>query len=605
LKRRVGLAALWVAGLALVHPLSGQEVRLDAELPRIMVFVDEDGATATSRLTAFLREAGFTVLDPAFTRTVAQRDLARRAVDGDDAAATQLGRDLGAQVIVLGAVPAEDRPSPSAPNLTLGTATVALRALRLDESRIVSELSAEGRGLDATGQAARRKAVDQAVQEVLYQTSFMGDLLIDWDERPWQDDRYWDPSPGSVEAQVGPEARIEGPAKPAQRAERPGVVPPPRPTSTGAVAANAAAAAPAGAPEMSIAILESNAFPEPGGGPARRSIEIVAAQNRIARVRGVVTGPATSVTVGTHTATTRALSAPEAEGMGLRAGTAFEAEVPLGPDDDRIRVRAQGADGEVSVEVTPEIGARWAVVVGISEYADTRIPALSFADDDARAMAAFLRSPEGGSVPDANLRVLIDEEATAEALREALFVFLQQAAPEDLVTVYLASHGSPDPSRPSNLYVLTYDTDVDAMAATAFPMWDVKTALRRQITSERVVVIADACRSAGTLVDDANPMGGAFSGLFNPSRRLTLSAAGVNQVSFEDAKWGGGHGVFTHFFLEGLQGGADADGDGVVTFREVAAFVAGKVPGETGGAQTPEWSGLGDVPLATVAGGSG
>jgi len=136
--------------------------------------------------------------------------------------------------------------------------------------------------------------------------------------------------------------------------------------------------------------------------------------------------------------------------------------------------------------------------------------------------------------------------------------------------VYVASHGAPDPSRPSNLYILTHDTDVDAMAATAFPMWDVKTALRRQIASERVVVIADACRSAGTLVDDANPVGGAFSGLFDPSRRLTLSAAGAVQVSFEDARWRGGHGVFTHFLLEGLGGAADGDGNGVVGFRERA-----------------------------------
>ena len=492
---------------------------------------------------------------------------------------------MGAQVLVLGAVPAEDQPSSAAPNLTVGTATLAVRALRLDESRIISDFTANGRGLDATGQAARRKAVEQAVEETLYRSSFLGDLLIDWESRPWEDDEYWEPALGSVQAQLG---------------VRPTV--PSQTTGAPAGAANAAPGSAASTP-LRIAILESDAYPEPEGSPATRSIEIVAAERRIARVRGVVTGKASGVTVGPLAATTRALTEEESRQLGLPGGTAFEAQVPLGPDEDRVRVQARGEGGEVSVEVTPEIGRRWAVVVGISEYADARITPLTYADDDARAMADFLRSPEGGAVPEENLRVLLNEEATSEALRDALFVFLQQAAPEDLVTVYLASHGSPDPSRPSNLYVLTHDTDVDAMAATAFPMWDVKTALRRQIASERVVVVADACRSAGTLVDEPNPMGAAFSDLFNPSRRLTLSAAGVSQVSFEDAKWGGGHGVFTHFFLEGLRGAADADGDGVVTFREVATYVAEKVPGETRGAQTPEWSGLGDVPLATLSGG--
>ena len=59
--------------------------------------------------------------------------------------------------------------------------------------------------------------------------------------------------------------------------------------------------------------------------------------------------------------------------------------------------------------------------------------------------------------------------------------------------------------------------------------------------------------------------------------------------------------MFTHFLLEGLRGAADEDGDGVVTFQEVAAFVAGKVSAETAGAQTPGWSGLGDVPMATLS----
>lgn len=560
---------------------AAQQVRMDVELPRVMVFVDEAGATATARMAAFLREAGFTVMDPAFTRTAAQRDLARRAVDGDDGAATALGRDLGAHVLVLGAVPAEDQPSSAAPNLRVGTASVGLRALRLDQGRIVSEQSSQGRGLDATGQAARRKAVEQAVEEILYRSSFLGDLLIDWEEHPWEDGAYWDPSPGSIESQTGGGSR-EGMA----------------------AVGGAATPAPGTPSSPRIAILESEAYPEPEGGPATRSIEIVGVERRVARVRGVVTGAASSVTVADVAASTRELPPEEARALGLSGGTAFEAQVPLGPDDARVRVRAQGPGGAAEVEVTPEIGQRWAVVVGISDYADARITPLTYADDDATAMAEFLRSPEGGAVPESNLRVLLNEKATSEALREALFVFLQQAAPEDMVTVYLASHGSPDPKRPSNLYVLTHDTDVDAMAATAFPMWDVKTALRRQIQSERVVVIADACRSAGTLVDEPNPMGGAFSDLFNPSRRLTLSAAGLSQVSFEDARWGGGHGVFTHFFLEGVRGAADADGDGVVTFREVAAFVSAQVPGQTNGAQTPEWSGSGDVPLATVGGGA-
>ena len=128
--------------------------------------------------------------------------------------------------------------------------------------------------------------------------------------------------------------------------------------------------------------------------------------------------------------------------------------------------------------------------------------------------------------------------------------------------------------------------------------------MRRQIAAERVVVIADACHSAGTAEGDAaNPIGGSFADLFSPSRRLTLTAADLNELSFEDAKWGGGHGVFTHHILQGLQGLADADRDGIVTFTEVAAYVRASVNRDTAGRQNPTFSGLGDVPLAVVGGG--
>lgn len=61
-----------------------------------------------------------------------------------------------------------------------------------------------------------------------------------------------------------------------------------------------------------------------------------------------------------------------------------------------------------------------------------------------------------------------------------------------------------------NLYLFPVDTDLNSLASTGFPMWDVKTALRRQIASERVVVVADACHSAGATDGRQNPQ---FTGL--------------------------------------------------------------------------------------------
>jgi hypothetical protein len=61
----------------------------------------------------------------------------------------------------------------------------------------------------------------------------------------------------------------------------------------------------------------------------------------------------------------------------------------------------------------------------------------------------------------------------------------------------------------------------------------------------------------------------------------------VNQLSQEDARWGGGHGVFTHFLLEALRGAADEDGDQIVTLGESVEYVRDRVRRETGNAQIP------------------
>ena len=142
-------------------------------------------------------------------------------------------------------------------------------------------------------------------------------------------------------------------------------------------------------------------------------------------------------------------------------------------------------------------------------------------------------------------------------------------------------------------------------------MWDVKTALRRQIAAERVIVVADACHSAGTADGDVvggaegNAIAGGFAQLFSPSRRLMMTAADTNEFSLEDARWGG-HGGFTHFLLDGLRGNGDANADGIVTFSEVFDYVSNSVISATEGRQNPQRSGFGDVPLAVVeAGGAG
>ena len=83
--------------------------------------------------------------------------------------------------------------------------------------------------------------------------------------------------------------------------------------------------------------------------------------------------------------------------------------------------------------------------------------------------------------------------------------------------------------------------------------------------------------------------------------RAIVSAARPNEVSLELAELG--HGLFTHYVLEGLKGKADGNGDGIVTVQELYEYVEREVAERSravGGSQHPVLKGELEGPLPLV-----
>jgi hypothetical protein len=267
------------------------------------------------------------------------------------------------------------------------------------------------------------------------------------------------------------------------------------------------------------------------------------------------------------------------------------------------------------VSITPDrpvTGAsQFAVVVGIARYSDSAggITSLQFADRDAQEFRDFLLSPDGGSFPSDNIRLLLNEDASAQNIRSALFTFLTKAQPQDEVVLYIAGHGAPDPNDPRNLYLLTYDTKIDDMGGTAFPMYQLQDVFARVIKAKRVVTFADTCHSYGFSGASAhgkksnNLVNQYLSRFANDSDRAVITASDISQLSYESDKWGGGHGVFTFFLLKGLHGEADFNKDGTVTAGELFSYIHDTVDKATEGQQSPmALPGLAEhLPLSGIA----
>jgi tetratricopeptide (TPR) repeat protein len=238
----------------------------------------------------------------------------------------------------------------------------------------------------------------------------------------------------------------------------------------------------------------------------------------------------------------------------------------------------------------------WAVVVGVSVYKDTRLK-LKYADKDAIDFYNFLRTPEGGGLEADQITLLTNEKATRSNIIRALNEKFNRAFEEDVVMIYIASHGQIDPVG-NEVFFLNYDAEVDNLAGSAVAQSDIEKILKIS-RAKKKIWIADACHS-GT-VEDAfassrsnipsaiNKLLGRISTSNNGTALLTASSS--SEFSYEDARWGGGHGVFTYHLLEGMKGKADTNADGYVSIRELFDYVYKGVAEDTKGEQHPQITG--------------
>src|SRR3989339_1751794 len=243
---------------------------------------------------------------------------------------------------------------------------------------------------------------------------------------------------------------------------------------------------------------------------------------------------------------------------------------------------------------------RYAVVVGVSDYKDAGIPDLKYADADAQAFYDFLTSPIGGDFTKENVMLLKNEQATLKNVKLAITNFLKKAIDTDFVVIFMACHGEPEPDRPNNIYLLMHDSELESLSATAYHMENVNTDMKRYISAKRLIFFADACHSAGLTEGAVGTRG--FSNTVNialselKSTREgwgIVSASRAGELSMESSLWGGGHGAFTYYLLEGMKGKADVEGNknGIVTLAESFDFLEENVKRATQNAQHPDTAG--------------
>ncbi len=154
------------------------------------------------------------------------------------------------------------------------------------------------------------------------------------------------------------------------------------------------------------------------------------------------------------------------------------------------------------ITVSKVVREKWALVIGISDFQfkSNKLKNLSYPAKDANDFATLLKTPTYGRFKNTNVRVLTNESATTKEIKAGINWLARSAQKDDLVVIFLSSHGSPREADTTGKvsYVITYDTDVssaDSLYGSALPMQEIVEAMSFRIAAQRGVMFLDTCFS--------------------------------------------------------------------------------------------------------------
>jgi WD40 repeat protein len=301
-------------------------------------------------------------------------------------------------------------------------------------------------------------------------------------------------------------------------------------------------------------------------------------------------------------------------GRGLREVGVQQIDVPLPATGDvEIMLFAENKFGKSDPVVVKVVRAAEApkgtlqekydklylLVVGISKYPGDF--ALEFPHKDAADFSSNMLKQKGLLYNDVQLRLLVDQDATRDAVLDGLKWMRERVTERDAGVVFFAGHGD----KVANAYYFI-PGDINALPAagqitTAKDMdaWKLKNGPALWISGDeigktllglkgRAAFFIDTChagQAANQAIRGNASMTGALNEI-NEERGVIIFASSTGkETSQEDANWG--NGAFTKAIIEGIGGKADRDNSGLIRPSYLSAYVNDRVRALTGNEQRP------------------
>jgi uncharacterized caspase-like protein len=247
--------------------------------------------------------------------------------------------------------------------------------------------------------------------------------------------------------------------------------------------------------------------------------------------------------------------------------------------------------------------ARHALLIGVSDFVDTRLSRLNAPTNDVIALREILLDKTRGEFDTVELS--LNEDFVG--MRENLSEFFRDKAPDDLLLLYYSGHGIL--GRGNRLYLATAGSNLDSPRDHSISARDIREFIE-DCRAGRQIVVLDCCHS-GAFAEHAKAAAAppaVTSNTFSSSDAglYVLTAADALQFAWDGSELRAGNEAangfsrFTSWLVDGLKKGEAAPEDEQITMDALYRYLFRRARAE-GAASTPQrfvQGGVGDLVIS-------
>jgi hypothetical protein len=223
------------------------------------------------------------------------------------------------------------------------------------------------------------------------------------------------------------------------------------------------------------------------------------------------------------------------------------------------------------------MAGKFALIIGVEEYNDPKIPHVKYAENDAKEFVDALQLHEYSA---SNIMTLLSSAATKTTIESKSRTLLSSASLEDEIVVFYAGHGFAENDKN---YLTCGDTVQGDLVRTSIPLQELFGLFRKSVC-KRILFFLDTCHS-GFDVDES--MRGIMSEMNDAEFKkfikdseyhVVFASSDTDQYSYSSNTLR--HGIWSYHIIEALKGNAKSalERSRFLTVDSLLAFLKQEVP---------------------------